>query len=344
MRTMTSALFYGSRDLRLEEVEIPAVAPGEALIRVEKALTCATDLKTYIRGGHKMIPTLPCPFGHEFAGTIHEIGEGTSGIEIGMPVVVANSAPCNDCPFCKRQQQNLCENLVFLNGAYSEYILVPEPIVSQNLYPLTGDVPFERMALMEPLACVLHGLDRTEVHPGDQIAVIGAGPIGLMWVRMLHLAGAEVTVLGRSRWKLEAAERLGAKYTLNVSEMDRPEFALMEITAGLGFDVVVEAVGVPEIWERAFAITRRGGTVHLFGGCEKGTTVPLDTHALHYDEKRVLSVFHHTPEHVAQAFDVLRKGDLDENILITQRVPLSELAEAFEQMERREALKICITP
>ncbi|MFH1277818.1 MAG: zinc-binding dehydrogenase [Candidatus Eisenbacteria bacterium] len=341
---MTSALFYGSRELKLERVPVPRPARGEVLVRVEQALTCATDLKTYIRGSHKMIPELPSPFGHEFAGVVTEIGEGVTGVEPGAAMAVANSAPCNECYFCRLERHNLCDNLRFLNGAYSEYIIVPEAIVKQNMYGIPDGVPFERMALLEPLACVVHGVERTGFRMDHIAAVIGAGPIGLMFVRLIKMTGAEVIVLGRTPWKLEAARRLGADHVINVTEERDVEGTVKDLSHGRGVDVVIEAVGFPEIWERAINITRRGGKVNLFGGCEKGTEVKIDTHALHYEEKRIISVFHHTPRYVKMAFDLLVRGELDERILITEQRPLAELALAFEKMERREALKIAIRP
>lgn len=341
---MKSALFYGARDIRLESIPVPRPESGEVLVRIHTALTCATDLKTYIRGGHKMIPSLPSPFGHEFSGTIEEVGRAVTGLEPGMRVAVANSAPCNECYFCRLGRHNLCEKLRFLNGAYSEFIVVPEPIVRQNLYLIPDGVPFERMALLEPLACVVHGVQRTGIRMHHKVAVIGAGPIGLMFVRLIKLKGAEVIVLGRSPWKLEAARIMGADHMLSVPNLKDPEQAVRELSGGRGVDVVIEAVGVPEIWERAINITRRGGKVNLFGGCEKGTTARIDTHQLHYDEKRIISVFHHTPRFVAMAFDLLVRGELDEKVLLTDRLPLSELPLAFERMERREALKYAIEP
>lgn len=344
MNTMTAALFYGSRELRLERIPIPRPERGEVLVRVEQALTCATDLKTYIRGSHKMIPHLPSPFGHEFAGVVEEIGPGVVGVEPGTAVAVANSAPCNECYYCRIEKHNLCENLRFLNGAYSEYIVVPEAIVKQNLYRIPDGVPFERMALLEPLACVVHGIERTGFRMDNIAAVIGAGPIGLMFVRLIKMTGAEVVVLGRTPWKLEAARRLGADHVINVTDEPDVEQAVRDLSHGRGVDVVIEAVGYPDIWERAINITRRGGKINLFGGCEKGTAVRIDTHALHYEEKRIISVFHHTPRYVNMAFDLLVRGELDESILITDQRPLAELAQAFEKMERREALKIAIRP
>ncbi len=343
MKNMKTAMFYGSRDLRMEETSIPSPDPGEVTIRIDTALTCATDLKTYVRGGHKMIPSLPSPFGHEFAGTVAEVGQGVVGVEPGMPVVAANSAPCNECYFCRLDKHNLCDNLEFLNGAYAEYIRVPKRIVKQNLYRMPPGIPCGRMALLDPLACVVHGIERTHIEMDARVAVIGAGPIGLMFVRLLKMTGSEVINLGRSPWKLEAAQAYGADHVINVDQ-DDPEEAVLELTDGRGVDVVIEAVGIPDIWERAINITRRGGTVNLFGGCEKGSEVRIDTHKLHYEEKRIMSVFHHTPRYVSMAFDILLRGELDENVLLTHRLPLDDLAEAFDRMERREALKIAVTP
>ena len=173
---MTAAVLYGKEDLRIEQVPVPSAGPGEIVVRVAAALTCGTDLKVYRRGYHANMLKPPIPFGHELAGTVVEVGKGVTKFRVADRVVALNSAPCDVCYYCKHNQQNLCDDLLFNNGAYAEYIRIPARIVEKNTLQVPDDVPFEHAALTEPLACVVRGLEETGAQPGDSIVVIGAGP------------------------------------------------------------------------------------------------------------------------------------------------------------------------
>lgn len=345
MKKMKAALFYGPRDIRVEEIAIPALGDEEVLVRVQTALTCGTDLKIFMRGTHPIIKETPSLFGHEFAGIVEAVGKGVRTIRPGMRVVAANSAPCGTCFFCRKGRLNLCENLEFLNGAYAEYIRIPAPIVRRNLHVIPDGVSDNEAALSEPLACVIHGTERTGIEPGDTVAVIGAGPIGLMFVALARRIGARTIVIGRNREKLERARALGAEHVLSINEVPDPEHAIRDLTdERRGVDVVIEAVGLPEIWERAMSIVRKGGTVNLFGGCERGTFVKVDTHKLHYDEMRIISVFHHTPLHMKTALSMIAKREIPVDLLFTHEFRLEQIQDAFAAMEDREALKIVVRP
>jgi len=341
---MKAALLYGPNDVRLEQVEVPEVGPWEVLVKVEVALTCGTDLKTYHRGYHVMIKQLPSPFGHEFGGVIVKVGEKVKNFHAGMRVVAANSAPCNSCFYCRVNQPSLCENLEFLNGAYAEYIKVPESIVRQNLLQIPSHVSFRQAAICEPLACAIHGVEESNVKMGDTVAIIGAGPIGLMLVRLAKLKGARVIVIGRNNFKLERAKHLGADEIISIYEDFNPEKTIQEMTEGRGVDVAIEAVGLPEIWERTIDITRKGGIVNFFGGCEKGTSVRIDTEKLHYHEKKIMGVFHHTPRYITTAMNLIARDPLGFDGLITHEFPLEDLGKAFRIIDERQALKIAIVP
>src|SRR5580698_4101537 len=189
---MTAAVLYGKEDLRIEQIPVPAAGPGEIVVRVAAALTCGTDLKVYRRGYHAKMLKPPIPFGHEVAGVVSEVGAGVTRFRIGDRVVALNSAPCDACFFCRQGQQNLCEDLLFNNGAYAEFIRIPERIVEKNTLHIPEGVPFEHAALTEPLACVVRGLEESGARPGDTMVVIGAGPIGLMFMHVAQIAGVNV--------------------------------------------------------------------------------------------------------------------------------------------------------
>ena len=195
---MTAAILYGSENLKIESVDIPRLAADEALIRVKVALTCGTDLKVWKRGYHARMITPPAVFGHELAGIVETLGSDVNGgLKVGARVVPSNSAPCNVCLFCRKGQSNLCEDLLFNNGAYAEYIRIPGRIVRQNMLVIPEHVSFQDAAMVEPLACVLRGIHETNIQPGDTTVVIGCGPIGLKFIRVLANRGVKVIALGK---------------------------------------------------------------------------------------------------------------------------------------------------
>ncbi|MGI8965035.1 MAG: zinc-dependent alcohol dehydrogenase, partial [Limisphaerales bacterium] len=213
---MKAAVLYGREDIRVEEIKLPKLNPGEVTIAIEAALTCGTDLKVFKRGYHAKMIVPPALFGHELAGIISEVHGSTSDWKVGDRVVVANSAPCGNCFFCQNQQENLCDDLFFLNGAYAESIRVPARVTQKNLLRLKSGTDFRDAALTEPLACVVQGIEDAKLRPGQNILIIGAGPIGLMFTTLAKNLGGVVTVAGRGRSRLEAARRLGANQIIDV--------------------------------------------------------------------------------------------------------------------------------
>ena len=343
---MNAVRFYAPENIKYEQVEVPDITEDEILVKIMAALTCGTDVKTYHRGHPVLIKTTPSGFGHEFAGIIEKIGKNVKNFEVGDRVVAVNTAPCMECYFCKIEEYNLCENLEFLNGAYAEYIIIPKQIAKINTYKIPDHVSFEEAAFVEPLANVAHGIERTEIKPGQTVGIIGLGPIGLMLTRLAKLKGAKVIVAGRNPMKLELAKTFGgADATIDLNLEPDPERAFKNHTVeGRGLDVIIEAVGLPELWERTFKLVRKGGTVHLFGGCKSGTSVNIDTHKLHYDEIRVIGVFHHTPQYVKKSLELIASGQIDVKKLITHKMPLKDLEKAIKMHKNGETLKILISP
>jgi len=345
MPTMKAVRFYAPGDIRYEEIERPTAGPGEVVVQVRAALTCGTDLKTYKRGHPVMIQKAPTVFGHELAGVITELGSGVSEFSLGQRVVAANSAPCNHCFYCRQGRHSLCRNLEFLNGSYAEYIAVPARIVAQNLLPLPEGVTFSQAALTEPLACIVHGTERSNIRLGDTVCIIGQGPIGLMFTRLAKLRGARVIAVDRVPFRLDKGREFGADEVVNASEVEDSVAAVRELTPeGRGVDVAIEAVGLPQTWEQALAITRPGGLANLFGGCKAGTHISVDTRRLHYDELQIIGVFHHTPRFVRTALSLIASGKVEADRLITHEMDLEKLEEALQLVASGQALKVAIVP
>lgn len=343
---MKATLFYSPGDIRYTEVEVPQINPREVLVKVNTALTCGTDIKTFRRGHPVLIKTTPSGFGHEFSGTVAQIGSEVDNVKVGQRVVAANSAPCNNCYYCRMAKPNLCENLDFLNGAYAEYIVIPKHIVENNMIILPDNVAFEEAAFCEPLAVVLHGIERSDIDIGKTVGIVGMGAIGLLFVKLAKIKGARVIAMGRNPLKLKLAKEFGgADEVVDLTKYRDPEQAVRDLTPeGKGLDVAIEAVGQPEVWEKAISLTRKGGTINLFGGCEKGTSIQVDTRRLHYDELKIVSIFHHTPYYFAKAFKLISNKMLDVNKLITETYPLDQLKQALEQHESGRIIKAAIKP
>jgi L-iditol 2-dehydrogenase len=342
---MMAAVLYGKEDLKIEAVPVPEIGPGDVLVRVKTALTCGTDVKVFRRGYHARMIVPPALFGHELAGDIVAAGENVRGFRMGQRVVAANSAPCGACFYCRRDNENLCDDLLFNNGAYAEYIRIPERIVERNLYEIPDHVSYQDAALIEPLACVLRGLDETAIRSGDNIAILGLGPIGLMFVRLAKVYGARVIAIGRRKSQLERAEAMGADELLICADGVDVIKQVRGLTEGYGADVAIEAVGLPEAWETALRLVRRGGTVNFFGGCPNDSRISLDTALMHYSEITCTASFHHTPKHIRKALDIVSRGDITSSDFVNRVEPLSNLLQVLQHlMSHNGHMKTAIIP
>lgn len=343
---MKAVRFYAPGDIRYEEVSITPPKKGEVVVKIKAALTCGTDVKTFRRGHPVLIKKVPSGFGHEFSGVIDQLGECVTDFKIGDRVVAANSAPCGECFFCKKEEYNLCENLNLLNGAYAEYITVPARIVSKNMIKLPDDLSFERAAFSEPLANVVHGAARTDIKAGQSVGIIGIGPIGLMFARVAKLKGARVIVAGRNPIKLKLAEDFAkADEIVDLVKYPNPEKIFKSFSdENRGLDIAIECVGLPEIWERLVSCVRPGGTVHFFGGCKSGSTVSIDTTKMHYGDIKLMSVFHHTPKYFREALNLIASGNIEVEKLITDKLGLQDVEYAMQQHIDGKAIKFLITP
>jgi L-iditol 2-dehydrogenase len=297
-------IFHGPGDLRVEEVPDPEPGPGDVLVRVEVALTDGTDLKAFRRGHPVLLGDPPSPFGHEFCGI---------DVATGRRVVAANS-------------DGDLGDLRLLNGAYAELLVVPGRIARVNLLPVPDGVAPEVAALVEPLACCLHGVDRAEIRGGETVAVLGAGPIGLMLCACLADAGARPVVVGGRPERRALVAEFGGR-----------------AGSGEDADVAIEAAGTGEAWQDAVRLVRRGGTVVLFGGLPRGEDVPFDSYRLHYEELTVRGAFHHTPQTVRAALAFLASGAYPWRRLLTHEVGLEGVGALFADPPR-DYLKAVVRP
>jgi L-iditol 2-dehydrogenase len=311
-------IFHGPGDVRLEDVPRPEPEPGDVLLRVEVALTDGTDRKAFLRGHPVLLGEPPSPFGHEVCGV---------DVATGRRVVPANSAPCGECAPCRRGEETLCESLLpLLNGAYAEYLLVPERIASANLLPVPDGLPGEVAALVEPLACCLHGVEAAEVQAGDRVAIVGLGPIGLMLCACAADAGGRPVGIGSRPERRALAPAFGA-----------------ETGDGAGADVVIEAAGTEEAWRLALELVRPGGRIVLFGGLPSGTTVAVGAGRLHYDQLTLRGAFHHAPRHLRAALAFLASGAYPWERLVTHRVGLEGVPRLLADPPR-DYLKAAVLP
>ena len=342
---MLAAILYGPGQLKLEERPIPEPGPGEVVARVRAATTCGTDVKMYARPYVSSVVKLPSPFGHEWAGEVIAVGPGVEEWKPGDRIRAGNSAPCLTCRFCRRGQENLCENRLWLWGAFAEYIRVPAHMLKVNAQKVPDGLSYEEAAVAEPLACVLHGAKLAGVRPGDVVVVIGSGPIGILHAQVAkHMGAVKVIISDMVDERLRVARSVGADITVNVREEELSDVIEAE-TDGLGADVVIEAVGLPETWEEALKLVRRGGTVLEFGGCPPGTSISVSTEKLHYGELKLLGAFHATPRDFEVALSMIASGSIRVKPLITSRRPLGELPDVLESlMKEKKDLKVAIIP
>lgn len=327
--------------IELRRVPVPQPGEGQLLLRVECALAGGTDRKAFARG-HPQIP-MPGPFGHRYAGRVVQLGECAPAFEPGQPVMGVHSAPCLKCEICRKGRWSLCPEVMKekVLGAFAQYLCIPAAVARQNLFPRPDSLTPEHAALLEPLACVLHGLESVDWRGVDRVLVLGLGMMGLLFAQLLpRYSSAAHAGAGRRGPRLELGRRFGLHPVWDVGERLLAE----QLVAGERFDLVIECTGRLEGWQQAFERTAPGGQVLLFGGLPRDTTFALDSYRLHYEEIRVLGSFHFAPQDVARARELLLSGSLELAPLISGRLSLGRLGEAMRRLEQGEGLQYAIDP
>jgi L-iditol 2-dehydrogenase len=326
--------------VELRSVPVPRPQGGQVLLKVECALAGGTDRKAFARG-HPQIP-MPGPFGHRYAGAVAALGPDAPPFAVGQPVMGVHSAPCLKCALCRKERWHLCPDVMKekVLGAFAQYMCIPAPVARQNLFPREW-LTAQDATLLEPLACVVHGLELLSWRGVERVLILGLGSIGLMFAQLLpHYTRAEAAGAGRRAARVE----LGRCFKLNpVWDVSQAPLA-DQLAPGEQFDVVIECTGRLEGWQEAFDRTSPGGQCLLFGGVPKGTTFAVDTYRLHYEEVRLLGDFHFSPRDVAKAREFLLSGDLEMDPLISGSLPLSRLDEALKKLHAGEGMQYAIDP
>jgi L-iditol 2-dehydrogenase len=347
---MLAAVYHGPRDLRVESTPAPVVGVGELLLRVEVASICGTDLRVY-HGQHRMFPpgTVRIP-GHEVVGAIAEVGAAVEGYALGQRVFVAPNMGCGHCRQCISGANNLCPNYqalgLTMDGGFAEYMRVPAQAVKQgNVMPVGAVLDPAVAALIEPLACVLRGQNALRIRPGDAVLVLGAGPIGVMHIKLARLSGARrVFVSEPNPLRLELAHMAGADRCINPITEDLAEILAGE-TGGQGADAIIVATAAHAAQEAAPRLAAIGGRINFFGGLPKDRpTIVFDANLVHYRELIVTGTTACSTEDCRRAAEIVNSGRIDLSDLISGRFPLEQAAEAFAAAEDGRSLKVVLEP
>lgn len=352
---MKVARFYAPGDIRIEEAPEPTAGPAEVKIRVRACSTCGTDVKIYHSGHQRIDP--PRIMGHEVAGEIVEIGDdvGPAGDgrswQIGDRVQVIAAVPCGQCPDCRRGWMTICPNQTSVGyqyeGGFAEYLVVPHEVLRvDGLNRIPEGVGFDEASMAEPFACAINAQELARVGPGDDVVVIGAGPIGCLHVRLARARGAaRVFLVELSRQRLDmSAAVVKPDAAICGSEVD-PIAAVLELTGGRGVDVAITAAASGKAQEDALRMLARRGRLSLFGGLPKDRpTITLDSNLVHYSELTVVGVNGSSPDHNKQALALIASGDVPVRDLITHRLQLDDLLTAIGIVERGEGIKVTIEP
>ncbi|MFE3329302.1 zinc-dependent dehydrogenase [Streptomyces sp. NPDC059176] len=346
---MRVARFYAPGDLRLEDVPEPSPRPDEVKIRVRNCSTCGTDVKIFNHGHQHLSP--PRVMGHEVAGEIAAVGASVSGWAEGDRVQVIAAVPCGDCRDCRRGRMTICPNQTSVgyqyDGGFAEYLIVPHAVLKvDGLNRIPDGVSFAEASVAEPLACVLNGQELAGVGSGDEVVVMGAGPIGALHVRLARARGAARVILAdlnAARLEMSAA-LVRPDETVCGADGGIVE-AVLKLTGGRGADVVITAAASGAAQEDALGMTARSGRISLFGGLPKtAPTITLDSNLVHYRELTLIGANGSSPAHNRRALELIASGAVPVADLITHRMPLDKVADAIGTVAAGEAIKVTIEP
>jgi len=331
--------------LRYSTVAEPVLSPGDMLLKVEAATVCGTDIRI-LRGKKTVGIRYPSILGHEFAGTVVDTG-GHAQFKVGQAVCVCPQFACGHCEYCIRGVENLCRNLTAMgyeiDGAFAEYVRIPaRGVAAGNVFAMPEGLSFETAALAEPLACVMNGQELVGVKMGDVVVILGAGPIGILHVKLARFSGARRIIVSEpNELRREAALREGADTVIDPGAGDLTA-RVREASDGLGADVAICAIGVPSLANDAIRLVRHRGRVSLFAGFSKGVQAEIDVNAIHYNELVVTGSFGLTRLHFERALQLIASGHLKLDSLLTHRFSLAEIEKALAVAEQGSAIKVAI--
>ena len=324
--------------IEYRKASVPHAGPGELLIRTRAVGLCGTDLKAFLKGHPYFKP--PCILGHEFAGTIADVGEGVEEYEVGEEVVAAPYVGCGTCDLCLRDLGELCKQKAFVPGALQEYLLIPREIVNAATYRLPPNVDFIVGSLAEPLACVVNGIEKASIESRDSVLVVGGGPMGALLALMVGSITSRVAVSEIAPARIDALQNLDLT-VIDPSRKDIPQ-ELEEHFGEQQVDKVLVAVGVSTVAEEAFTWAAPGGTVLLFGGLPKEERLTIDPFAVHYQEVSIVGSFGYRLDHFRTAISWLSEHFAEAARLVTHTVPFEEAESGFGIAQRGDGLKTVV--
>lgn len=335
--TMQVALLYQPYEFRLEYADVPAIDDDQALIKIKTCGICPSDVRFYT--GQKQTNAYPLNTGHEFAGEIVAIGANSRGFKVGDRVVTDLRLVCGECYYCRRGVYSYCPHMRsdLVRGGYCQYAYA----VCSSLRNIPDNLSYEEASFAEPLACCVHGIDQCRIQPGDDVVVLGVGPIGLMHMQIAKHLGARVIVCDVLDARLEQALALGADHAINTARQE-PVAAVRALTDGRGANAVVVTAGTPEAAELGIALAGVCGVVNLFAGFHPPTKIAIDPNEIHYKQLSITASHNFTPETLLRGLDLMRTGAVNVKSLISHRFPLDDIQKGFDTVVERTGLKVMI--
>lgn len=339
---MRVAMYYSNRDVRLEEIPIPQIGPGELLVKVVASGICGSDVMEWYR-----VKRAPLVLGHEITGEIAAVGEGVKDYKEGDRVFVSHHVPCNTCRYCLSGHHTACDTLHKTNfdpGGFAEYVRVPPINVDRGVYLLPDEVSFEDGTFIEPLACVLRGQRLAQMKPGHSVLVLGSGIAGLLHVQLARALGAgQVIATDINEYRLNAARRFGAHAVIDAEE-DIP-VRLRQLNRSRLADCVIVCTGAPPAFTQALQSVDNGGTVIFFAPTETGVSIPLPIANLWRREITLITSYGASPMDLTTSLELMVTGNINVHEMITHRLSLAETGQGFRlTAEANESLKVIVEP
>jgi len=343
-----AVVYYAPRDVRVEEVDAPSCGEGEIRLKVDACAVCGSDLKAYLAGNPRIKP--PMVMGHEFTGVVETTGGNGDGIAKGERVVMATSVSCGTCLYCRKGWRNLCAEVAPMGFSYpggmAGYVTIPKRAVENgHVVRVPAGVQPEHAALAEPISCAVNACGNCDIQQGDTVVVVGAGPMGIINACVARAFGAKRIILAEvNDARLQQAKHFGIDTLVNPMRQDLAK-VVREETDGLGADVVIVAAPAAQPQEAALELTRKRGTVCLFASLSQGKhMLQLNSRLIHYNELRVIGASDSTAAHVQKAVEFICEGAVPVDKLATHILGLDGILEAFELMQRGEALRVVLKP
>ena len=340
---MRVAMYYNNHDVRLEEMPVPEIGPGELLLKVEASGLCGSDVMEWYR-----IQRAPMVLGHEVSGEVVQVGAGVDRYKEGDRMVVTHHVPCNACHWCLNNRHTACDTLHQTNfdpGGFSEYLRIPQTNVDRGVFPIPDHVPYEEASITEPLACVYRGQKRANLQPGQNVLVLGSGLAGLLHINLARALGAgRIIATDMVDYRLQAARRLGADTAFPATE-DVPA-RLREANDGRLADLVIVCTGALPALNQALQSVERGGTVLFFAPTEPGVSLPVSINDVFFrNDVTLTTTYAGAPADLATALEMIGSGRVQVGQMISHRLGLAEAGLGFKlTAEAGDSLKVIIQP